>query len=64
MYILQRSKRIYRSLDYGKSADYIGTELPYGSGIDLVMGSAWWLEGGCLVIIDDQTVFVAGGCGK
>ena len=46
------SKRMYRSQDYGKTADYIGTEFPYGTG---------YLYGGCLVIIDDQTVFVAGG---
>ena len=52
MYILQASKRIYRSQDYGRSADYIGTEFPYGSG---------YLYRGCLVIIDDETVFVAGG---
>ena len=42
-----KAKRLYRSLD-GKSADYIGTELP----------SAF--NGGCLVIIDVETVFVAG----
>ena len=53
MHILQVSKRIYRSQDYGKSANYIGTEIPYGSKTSFY--------GGCLVIIDDQTVFVAGG---
>ena len=53
MHILQVSLRIHRSQDYGKTADYIGTEFPYGSSTQL--------RKGCLVIIDDETVFVAGG---
>ena len=48
------SKEVYISKDYGKT-NYLLTNLPYGSS---------YVSGGCLVIVNSTTVFVAGGYGK
>ena len=49
------SKEVYISKDYGKTNSLL-TNLPYGS--------YNYVSGGCLVIVNSTTVFVAGGYGE
>ena len=44
-------KEVYQSLDFGQTSTYL-TDIPYGGDI---------LYNGCLVIVDETTVFVGAG---
>lgn len=47
-------KKLYQSLDFGQTSTHL-TDLPYGN--DIVFN-------GCLVIVDETTVFVSAGSSK